>query len=57
MNEVVKQKTTNNDTKKHSIDWRVLIVDHFAMRMISACCKIHEISNEGITSKFKIDRY
>lgn len=47
MNEVIKPNATNK-----RIDWRVLVVDHFAMRMISACCKIHEITNEGITSKF-----
>lgn len=51
MNEVIKQDTTEKGTNK-STNWRVLVVDHFAMRMISACCKIHEISNEGITSKF-----
>lgn len=50
MNEVIrstnKKKTGSG---KDGPDWRLLIVDQLAMRMVSACCKMHDIAGEGIT--------
>lgn len=48
MNEAIKNKNKSGK----GVDWRVLVVDQLAMRMVSACCKMHEISAEGITCKF-----
>ncbi|KAL1492253.1 hypothetical protein ABEB36_012730 [Hypothenemus hampei] len=50
MNEVIKYKPSKkNGPSGGKMEWRVLVVDKLAMRMISACCKMHNISAEGIT--------
>lgn len=49
MNEVVRYKGKPGATK--GVEWRILVVDKLAMRMVSACCKMHDISAEGVTRK------
>lgn len=55
MNEVIKHKPQKKNgpaaQQAHGVEWRILVVDQLAMRMVSACCKMHDISAEGITRK------
>lgn len=50
MNEVIKGTGASAKAKQKpgGVEWRVLIVDSLAMRMVSACCKMHEIAADGI---------
>uniref|UniRef100_A0A2P2HW13 Protein ROP-like n=1 Tax=Hirondellea gigas TaxID=1518452 RepID=A0A2P2HW13_9CRUS len=54
MKEVIKSKkvrptTALGEKSSQHQDWRVLVVDKLAMRMVSTCLKMHLISAEGIT--------
>lgn len=50
MNEVIRGTgiSSKKSSKPGEVAWRVLIVDSLAMRMVSACCKMHEIAADGI---------
>jgi syntaxin-binding protein 1 len=43
--------------QKERHDWKVLVMDRLATRIISASCKMHDIMSEGITSIKQIILY
>ena len=51
MNDVIRATVVAHNKQADKLEWRVLVVDRFSMKMVSACTKMHELSAEGITSK------
>lgn len=43
LNEVIRNVSSKNS------QWKVLVLDQMSTRIVSACCRMHDISNEGIT--------
>lgn len=52
MQDVIRSNRKTSGTGAQGLDWRILLVDQLSMRMVSACCKMHEIASEGITCMY-----
>lgn len=60
LKEVVSQRVLNDiiGRLQKSKEWKVLVLDHLSTRIISSCCRMHEIMEKGITivEALEIDR-
>lgn len=53
MEEIIKsmEPRKKGQPGNRAASWRVLVVDKLSMRIISACTKMHDLCEEGITCK------
>lgn len=54
MNEVIIPNSTIRSTGRKN--YRVLVVDRLSTKLISSCCKMHDIYDHGITRKFYLNK-
>lgn len=56
MNEVIRYKDAASIkkcvVKSNREKWRILVMDKLAMRIVSACLRLHDLTEEGITCKY-----
>ena len=57
MNDVIRATVAGHNKTPGRMELRVMVVDTLSMKMVSACTKMHELSAEGITSKFSFKQY
>jgi len=56
MNDVIRATVAAHNKQADKLEWRVLVVDKFSMKMVSACTKMHELSAQGITIVESIEK-